>query len=379
MGLKKLPFLKMVLSSRNKAVDKMTEFAGKLEQVRRLLDKKGLNGILLTQQKNVTWLTSGRSFVNSASEKAIVNILVTESTNTLIVNNIESARLIEEEFNHPFDSVEIYPWYEPHQMNIVIQKLIGNQKVESDTTLENDLIPLRTRLTSEEKERIECLGKETAEAIEETAFQIQVGESEYQIAAHLAGNCLKRGIEPIVNLVAVDERVYTRRHPLPTHSLLKNYAMLVVCGRRKGQIASATRLVHFGEPYMKLIQLHRAVASIDAALIFNTRPETSFQQLFQVMKESYEEIGFSNEWQHHHQGGLSGYSSREQLLLPQSTQVVKVSQVYAWNPSITGVKSEDTILVGEQENRVVTYTGNYPMIEVSYKGKTIQRPGILIR
>jgi Xaa-Pro aminopeptidase len=357
----------------------MTELIKKLERVRRLLREKGFHGILFTQQKNVTWLTSGRSFVNSASEKAVASLLVTETDYTLIVNNIEYARLLEEEFADSFDSVEIFPWYEPQQWNEAIKKLAGGQRIEFDTALENDLTPLRTILTAEERVRIEWLGRETGAAIEETAFQLRAGESEYQIASLLAGNCLKRGIEPIVNLVAVDERVYTRRHPLPTHKRLENYAMLVVCGRSKGQIASATRLVHFGEPSMKLIQLHRAVASIDVALICNTRPEVSFTQLFEIMKDSYESIGFSAEWQYHHQGGLSGYNSREQLLLPGSSHMVHRDQVYAWNPSIAGTKSEDTILVGESENRVLTFTGNYPMIDVSYQGKVMQRPAILIQ
>jgi antitoxin VapB len=52
-------------------------------------------------------------------------------------------------------------------------------------------------------------------------------------------------------------------------------------------------------------------------------------------------------------------------------------QAYAWNPSITGTKSEDTMLVGDDGNEVITAMPGWPTIELKLDGKTIQRPAIL--
>jgi antitoxin VapB len=52
--------------------------------------------------------------------------------------------------------------------------------------------------------------------------------------------------------------------------------------------------------------------------------------------------------------------------------------VYAWNPSITGTKSEDTILVTETGNEILTSISGWPVISVDIDGDTIERPAILI-
>jgi antitoxin VapB len=57
--------------------------------------------------------------------------------------------------------------------------------------------------------------------------------------------------------------------------------------------------------------------------------------------------------------------------------MIQAGQFYAWNPSISGVKSEDTIFVGETENEVITQMEDWPPIEVSVYGIKYQRPAIL--
>jgi Xaa-Pro dipeptidase len=63
-----------------------------------------------------------------------------------------------------------------------------------------------------------------------------------------------------------------------------------------------------------------------------------------------------------------------------STDTVSVGQTYAWwNPSITGAKSEDTVLVGEDGNEVLTTIPDWPMLSVAVEGQTepMPRPAIL--
>ena len=79
----------------------------------------------------------------------------------------------------------------------------------------------------------------------------------------------------------------------------------------------------------------------------------------------------------HHQGGLAGYTPREVIATPNTGDEVTYGQVYAWNPSIAGVKSEDTILVGEQQNEVLTAIPRWPVTKVNLRGQTVERPGIL--
>ena len=61
-----------------------------------------------------------------------------------------------------------------------------------------------------------------------------------------------------------------------------------------------------------------------------------------------------------------------------ASYVVAAGQAYAWNPSITGMKSEDTILVGEQGNEVLTAIEGWPMLTVELAGgEKWLRPAVL--
>jgi antitoxin VapB len=91
----------------------------------------------------------------------------------------------------------------------------------------------------------------------------------------------------------------------------------------------------------------------------------------------YASTGFPDEWKLHHQGGSAGYMPREFTAAPASTQPILAGQVFAWNPSITGVKSEDTILVGGQTNEILTEMNDWPMLEIQAGDQLVKRPAIL--
>jgi antitoxin VapB len=100
--------------------------------------------------------------------------------------------------------------------------------------------------------------------------------------------------------------------------------------------------------------------------------------VFQRAVTAYAEAGFADEWRLHHQGGTAGYEPREYLGLPGGAEVVIAGQAYAWNPSITGTKSEDTILVGEAGNEVLTTIEGWPMVAVELAGgEKWMRPAVL--
>lgn len=354
-------------------------FENKVEKVRKLLLKEKSDGICFTQQKNISWLTSGRGYVNIATQTSVAFILITTAETVLISKNIETKRLIEEEFHTNFDEIIEYKWYEPFDLEKTLQNYASNGLILIDLAIEDKLKEMRVNLTSTEIECVKLIGKQAAEAIEYTASEIDIGDTEHQISAKLSDNCKSLGLEPIVNLVAVDNRVHSRRHPLPTNQKLSKYAMLVIGARSKGIVVSATRLVHFGMVPKDIREKHYNVATIDANMINSTRKGVSFKELFINMRELYSENGFPMEWEYHHQGGLTGYDTREKILLENETHVVTSNQLYAWNPSIAGVKSEDTILTTDQGIQIVTQTDNYPLIDIKIDNKIIKRPDILIR
>lgn len=54
-------------------------------------------------------------------------------------------------------------------------------------------------------------------------------------------------------------------------------------------------------------------------------------------------------------------------------------QAFAWNPSITGTKSEDTILCRQDGPEIMGLSDNWPSIQGEWKGQRFPRADILIR
>lgn len=355
----------------------------KHERIINLLDEHNLDGVLLRQVANFAWATDGAaSYVNTASTYGSGTLLITRDSRHLITTTIEAPRFEqEEELKDAGWEFHADPWY----LTIdTVKKLTQGLRLGADYAhpgakdLNAALSVARSYLDINEQGRFKALSRLCAQAMEEAILATLPGMTEHQIAAILARASLARGFQPIVNLVATDERIYRFRHPLPTSKVLKKYAMLVLCGRMRGLVCSITRLVHFGQLPDDLIKKSQAVAEIDARMIAVTRPGVIVADIFQATQEAYARVGYPEEYKLHHQGGPAGYTPRESLATPDNPFPVQIGQAYAWNPSITGYKSEDTILIGESKNQIMTTIPEWPSILVEVAGEEISRPAILV-
>ena len=342
----------------------------KLSRIYALLDRHQVEGLLLRRVSSFAWATYGaESYVNTAATEGAASLFITREHRYLLTNNIEAPRM-EQEFGLADRGWEfmLSPWTEPMKE---LNKLVAGKKFAADVPfpgaldVSDEVARLRAGLTEMEGERFRLLGRLTAEAMVSALQAVHPGMSEYQIAAAVSQETRARGVQPIVNLVAVDERIYRYRHPIPTDKILDKYVMLVLCGRRGGQVCSITRLAHFGPLTDELRARILATAQVNAVLIEATRPGRSMGELFGVAQQAYARVGFPDEWQNHHQGGMTGYEPREFLALPSSQEMVAEGQAFAWNPSIAGVKVEDTILVGADRNEIITPTPSLPATTVN--------------
>jgi Xaa-Pro aminopeptidase len=357
----------------------LIEIEQKLDRIRNWLNERKLDALYMQRVSNFAWATCGASsYVNIASTEGAASLLITQDKQLLFTNNIEAPRLEKDEklVNQGWNFI-VTPWHA--NQNSVID-LIKDLKVGSDSRfpgtvdVSTDLARLRANLTPQEVQGFRELGLRCAEAMDAAARVVQPGQTEHEIAGRLTGEVMGRGVQVIVNLIATDERIFSFRHPLPTFKTLERYAMLVLCGRQRGLVCSITRFIHFGLLPDNIQIKSKAVARIDAAMIAATRPGRCLGEIFQTGIDQYINTGFPDEWRLHHQGGPAGYEPREYFAFPGSTDLVSAGQVYAWNPSITGTKSEDTILVNEKGNEILTEISNWPKLTID----GMERPGILV-
>jgi Xaa-Pro aminopeptidase len=358
------------------------EFQRKMNAILALLERSRLDAIWLRKTSSFAWATCGAaSYINTAASDGAASLLVTPSKHFLISDNIEAPRMEREErLCTQGWNFQISAWHAGQEQ---VERLTRGLMLGVDgcfpgaRDLSAELSRMRSELSPEEGERFHELARSCSEAVQSAALAVRPGMSEFEIASLLSMEAQKRGALPIINLVATDERVFRYRHPLPTPKKLDRYALLVLCGRRFGLVCSLTRLLYFGRLPDQLRQKAEAVAQVDAVFIGRTRAGRSLGDIFTDGMAAYRRTGFADEWRLHHQGGPAGYEPREFLATPESTEQVLNGQVYAWNPSITGVKSEDTILVEPEGNRILTTMPDWPMTAVNVNGIEIPRPSIL--
>lgn len=360
----------------------MTELETKLARVQTLLDQYHLDGLALQRVSSFAWATAGASsYINTATTNGEASLLITKDGHYLFTNNIEAPRYEKEEALHDQGwQFEVDSW---DHTNGALERFTKSLRLGSDGNLAGavdlsmEIAMLRMNLLPEEQTRFREVSQQCAQAMEAAARAVRPGMSEYEIAAILAREAYQRGVLPIVNLVATDDRIYGYRHPLPTSKKMEKYAMLVLGGRKYGLVASVTRLIHYGPISDMLKEKQAAVAQVDAQIIAATRPGVTLAEVYAHIQKAYAQSGFPEEYKLHHQGGSTGYEPREFLATPNCQAVVAAGQVYAWNPSITGTKSEDSVLITEQGVEVLTSMSDWPTQAVQVNGTTFQRPIIL--
>lgn len=360
------------------------EIREKEERVRELIRSRGFAGVLLKRQANFSWMTGGGlNLVGITTELGATSLLITKNEKYVISNNIEAPRMIHEEaLEAQRFVVKTYPWYEDQEVAIV-KALAKEGILASDVpfpgavTVAEDIARLRYSLTPEEIERYRWLGERASLALEKTLQETRKGEKESEVVGRLCRELWKDRIDPVTLMAAADERVFRFRHPIPTEKSVDRYLMVSVNARKWGLIVSFSRFVHFGRVPDDLKQKYRANVFIDCVFMAATKPGVPARQVLQRGVEAYQEKGFPEEWKLHHQGGSIGYTGRDYRTNWNTPAIIQENQAFTWNPSLTGTKSEDTILASSKGVDMITHPMSYPTLAMTVEGIAFVRPDIL--
>ncbi len=348
----------------------------RIDTLRNFYRGKGATSIHLVLASNLYWLLGGRVQVGVGGVNGVCEVVVNNDGIYVITNTIEERRLREEEIG---DNAEFLTssWKGPLE-STKFKALLGVAPLE-DKDYEADMCSLRSVLLEGQIEELRLISLAAGAAMEKTCFSLQRGMSEHEIASLIAQQCYAQGLEPIVLFAACDERISRYRHALSTDNRLDRIAMISLGARKHGLNTSITRFVSFGEVDEQTKRAQEAVNKLAALLYAKSRPAASYLELFSELERGYQEVGYPDEILLHHQGGLAGFQVREVKINGRVEGIVQANQVFAWNPSITGFKSEDLLLIGTQENQILTQTPNLPSETVSYEGKTFSLSTFLVR
>jgi Xaa-Pro dipeptidase len=365
------------------------EIQTKQRRLADFLNRHRLDAVLLQHRNNFAWITAGRdNHIANNSPVGVAAILATADHRLCLANSIEAPRMRDEELRDAGIDVVDYPWYDRHAAQKTLREVIAGRKVAADVdelgiglpSLPGDFAELRWSLTDAEIDRYREGALRTVRAMEQACRDIQHNMTEHEAAAILDHHIHATGCNPIVTLIASDERIENFRHPIPTDHRIQRYVMLVTCAEFGGLISCLTRFVSFQPVSDDLKRKQQAVCNIDAAVNLATRPGRTLGRILADLQRAYADNGHPDQWRLHHQGGSTGYAGREAFATPDSPIQVLENQAFAWNPSITGVKSEDTILCTPSGIEFLTQpTKDWPMIQALTDNQPLPRPDMLLR
>ncbi|KQR40501.1 peptidase M24 [Microbacterium sp. Leaf159] len=314
--------------------------------------------LVLASHEAVSWYLEGVRTHVSLAGPPVLAVRAEEGGDVLYVADNEADRMIAEELlPEDADRIVRVPWWIPPA--VAAAEMAGVAEADAATQLR----AARARMLPAERARYRSLGRETAETLTDVLARVSPAQSERAVAAVAAAELIARGIDPLVVLVAGAERGGFR-HPLPTAGVLGERAMIVVCGRRDGLIANATRWV--GESVDE-----EPILGVERAFLDASAPGARLDEAFAAGIAAYARFGFdADEWQHHHQGGPTGYAGRDPRATASTTDLLVENQAFAWNPTGRGRKVEDTMLRTETGWEVLTVDERWPSVE--YEG--LRRP-----
>jgi Xaa-Pro dipeptidase len=370
----------------------MREIEIKTGRLTEMLTAEKLGGVLINAQHNFAWLTGGKSSgIDLSVERGACFLFVRASDEKrfLLASNIETSRLLSEEVSaDEFEPVEFSWEDEKASVDFIFEKakalldapgeIVSDLPIDSNyRAVENLIAPCRFSLTESEIERYRRLGRDAGAALGRVFEKLETGETEIEVARKVRDALAEFNIYSVVTLVGADSRIEKYRHPTPTANVWRKILLIGVCARREGLIANLSRLACIGAVPAELQSKTEASARIFARMISVTRASVTGAQLYQTAAKAYAGEGFADEIRRHHQGGATGYKTRDWVAHPKSREVVFQNQAFAWNPTITGTKAEETFVLTNGGAKILTASPNFPQIAVEIDGFKYLSPGIL--
>lgn len=346
--------------------ERSAETEKKLDIMRECLRQSGAALLRLRGTDWFAWATAGGSnTVLLAAETGVAEIAVTATHAYVLTDEIEAQRLQDEEVPTGYEW-QVSPWADPAVRTRFAAELAAGGAVLSDRPaageqpLPADFIRQRYCLMESEIGRYREIGLLAAQAMTEVMGAARPGWTEHELAGAGAEALWARGLHPTLTLVANERRLPIYRHATPTRERLGKRAMLVFCARGYGLYANLTRFVHFAGAAPQ--PASQALLEIEAAGLDACLPGTPLSAVYATLDQAYRQHGFADGIRRHHQGGICGYLSREIVATPATAEPLAARMAIAFNPSLPGIKLEDTFLVREDGLENLTLDPAWPAV-----------------
>ncbi|MFN0195884.1 MAG: M24 family metallopeptidase [Planctomycetaceae bacterium] len=359
------------------------EIEVKHRRIAEFLDTHQFDALLLQSPYNFSWFTTGGNSTRGVSRESVAALFITPEARVVISSNTDSGQLFDREIYGLGFQLKERPWHQ--SLQVLAEDICRGRNVAADASFADTenaaalLTELRQPLSAFEQQRMRDLGTDVAHAVEATCRNLQLGQSETEIAGQLAHRLLKHGIEPESLQVLADGQSHRYRHWSFGEDTVQRYCVLSAVGRRLGLCAGACRTVSFGEPSRDVRESHRLALMVLATASHFSQVDWPLAETWPKVQRIFEKFNGDEEWQFVEQGNVIGYHPSEVVIAPGSPFRLKSGTAIWWHPSVGPAMVGDTIIVTDKGHTVITPVEEWPKIRVEVKGVAYFLPDILPR
>jgi Xaa-Pro aminopeptidase len=361
----------------------MTDLQERRARLDAFLAETDAEAVWLARPNSFAWLTGGSNVVDASADVGVAAVGY-DGDLRVVTDTIEAGRLADEELPDEV-SVEAVDWFADSLGAAVAARTptpaVADFDVPHDAVSTFDPGRLRQPLSTDDADRYRDLGRVVASAVESVCRDLQPADTEHEVAAGIRIALAAQDVAAPVVLVGGAERAQRYRHYSPSDARLGDYALVSVTAARGGLHASCTRTVAFDAPDW-LAERHGRAQQVETDALAATRrvgrAGGTAGDVFAAVRAAYDRAGWPDEWRRHHQGGAAGFAGREWIATPDAADRVHLPTGYAWNPTVEGAKSEDTVLVTEDGFEVLTATGDWPTTTVTADESAAGEAGVTI-
>jgi Xaa-Pro aminopeptidase len=363
--------------------DRSEDVDRKQAQVVAFLARRRYDALLIRQPCNFAWFTSGAECPRHAGGEPAAAVFVTPEARVLVSNNIDSGQLFDRQLGGLGFQLKQRPWHEGRIG--LLDDLCRGRNVASDSAWPGaadesvEIAALRLPLTALECERMRKLGGIAAHAVEATARHIEPGQTEADIAGHLAHRVVRHEALPLHLRAVADGRGLAYRHWNFGSQPLHRWCFLSATVSRWGLCCTATRSVVFGSPPAELLIAFQQAGMLEATGMFFSQAGVPLSSVWQKVHRIYEKQGIGEEWQVADQADVVGFRPSEVQLVPTSAFTLLPRMALHWHPTVGPAQVGDTVLVTDEGFELITPATDWPTLFVSVKGKPVHLPDILVR
>jgi antitoxin VapB len=341
------------------------ERAHKHQRIIAIMDEFELDTVVLRKSPHTAWFSGGRVHVPSSLDSSCFDIIINRDSYYFHTNSIEAPRLQQEELLAD-DDLRIHPWWIARDALLPTGPKVGSDVAGGDRKLIGKLDQLRLSLHEDEVNRLDQIATAASLALYSIVEKVNPKQTEVQVAGLVTDALWNHDLETVFLGVAGVDRVRKFRHPLPTTSVIGNQLSISICARRKGLIASETRIISFEANSEPRKQEYLNLLAVESVFLAQTRTGNLISDAFKSGAAEYVNQGFaSNEWHHHHQGGPTGFLPRESIANADSHVPMLLNQAFAWNPTAVGLKAESTWLATPVGAKLLGQDQNWPKLQVA--------------